>query len=542
MGAGTAPVVRIGGAGGFYGDRVRAPVEMLESTQLDYLTMDYLAELTMSILAKQRARDRHAGWAADLADWLGSGGIEALRSGGVRLVTNAGGANPRACAEEVLSLAIEEGWEDCRVALVTGDDLIPGLNRLNEVGESLDHMETGEGISSVRARLSSVNAYLGAGAISRALARGVDIVVTGRGADPALTLGCMLHHAGWAARAEAAGLPLAGPVHTWAPPDEEDVLDRMAGWTLAGHLIECGAQITGGNSSDWADVPDLARVGYPVAEVHLDGTCVITKPEASGGRVSRRTVAEQLVYEIGDPAEYVTPDVGLDLRQVELEDVGEERVRVSGCRGTPPPERLKVSAAYRDGWFAAAELLVGGEEAEARAHKADDVLRERLSLAGVKEARIGTELFGTGSADLPGLPVAGAAAPEVLIRWAIASPHRRDVITFSREVAPLVLTGPAGVSGYSARAKPREQHRFWPALVERGIVEEGVQLEVLQRDTFEGLGRPALEVLRIRVSQASARLERELMDWLDQIKRTVPEDRLRRRMADRLLELRRGDA
>lgn len=535
---GLPSTVRIGGAGGFYGDRVMAPVEMLESTRLDYITMDYLAELTMSILAKQRSRDRHAGWAADLTDWLGEGGLAALQRDGVRLVTNAGGANPRACAEEVLALAIEEGWDSCRVALVTGDDLHPELTRLQELGEHLEHMETGRTIEDVRPRLSSANAYLGAGAVARALARGADVVVTGRVADPAMTLGCMIHHAGWAARAEAAGLPLAGPVHRWAPPDEVDVLDRMAGWTLAGHLIECGAQSTGGNSTDWAEIDDLGSLGYPVAEVDLDGSCIITKPEGSGGRVSRRTVAEQLVYEIGDPAAYLTPDVVLDLRDVELEDVGEDRVRVHGCRGGAPPERLKVSAAYRDGWFAAAELLVAGEHATARAERADEVLRDRLDRAGLTGLRLQTELFGAGAASLPGVPLPPSDAPEVLVRWAVASQRRREVSTFAREIAPLVLTGPAGVAGYAARARPREQFRFWPALVDREIVEDGIQVEVLQQDTFEGLGRPALEALRIRVSQASARLERELMDWLEHVHKTVPEDRLRRRMADRLLDLR----
>ena len=531
-------VARIGGAGGFWGDRPLAAVEMLRTTEMDYLTMDYLAELTMSILAKQRSRDPEAGWATDLSDWLSEDGMGLLHAKGVKLVTNAGGANPRACAAAVLDLAHDEGWHECKVAIVEGDDMLGRLDEFLQQGETLHHLESGESISHVRDDITAVNAYLGAGAAARGLARGADIVICGRIADASLIVACMLHSAGWAQRAEELDLPLHSPIETWAPDDVENPLDVVAGWTLAGHLIECGAQVTGGNSSDWASIEDLVDVGYPVAESHIDGSCVITKPEGSGGRVDRRVVVEQLLYEIGDPARYLTPDCVLDITAVTLADAGENRVLVQGARGSARPSRLKVSAAHRDGWFATANLLVPGPDAAARAEVADRTLRQRLARSGCDGLRIETEAFGSGVTLPPGMPHADFDPPELLVRWAAMSAERSEVVSFSREIAPLVLTGPAGISGYGARPKPREQFRFWPTLIDRGLVEGNIRLELLEWEQSSDPEAPLapLASLRLRVGQRKARLEADIRGRLEHVVETVPEGRIRHRVASSMLD------
>jgi len=534
-----AKTIRIGGGGGFYGDRVSAPINLLKTSQIDYLILDYLAELTMSILAKQRAREREGGWAVDLADWLGSGGITLLRDRSVRLVTNAGGANPRACAEHVLALAIEDGWSDCKVAVVIGDDLVGRVGELLEAGEYLRHLETDEPITAIRRRLASANAYLGAGGISRALDRGADIVITGRVADASLVVGPMIYESGWASRAEISGSPLCGPVTEWADVAGDDALNLLASWTVAGHLIECGAQSSGGNHTGWIDQPDLGRLGYPIAEIGVDGSLQLTKPKGSGGRLSRLTVCEQLVYEIADPKAYLTPDVIVDLSNVQIEDSGVNRVKVSGAKGSQMPSKLKVSASHQDGWFASAQLLIPGPNAVMRAQVTDETLRSRLDEEGLDSLNICTEIYGGGATVLPGIPIDECEPPEVIIRWAVSSQSRRQVIDFGREIAPLVLTGPAGVAGYSARPRPRSQFRYWPSLIERGHVESKVRVELLD-SKIENLPRPLLNSMRMWLGQAQSTLEHELTDRLERMHRRAPEGR-RKRVSGAILERLKGD-
>ena len=532
----TPHAVRIGGGGGFYGDRLVAPIELLQTGELDYLIIDYLAELTMSILAKQRSRDRHAGWATDLMEWLGAGGIQELRKSSTRLITNAGGAHPEACAKIVLALAIESGWDDCRVGVVTGDDLMPYMSTLIDSGARLNHMEDGDSITSVLDKLASANAYIGAGPIARALERGADIVITGRVADASLTVGPMVHEIGWAARAEAKGLPLCGPIENWAP-EADAALVLIASWTIAGHLIECGAQVTGGNATDWNTQPDLGNLGYPIACVDIDGGVLITKPPASGGRLDRLAVAEQLVYEIGDPAAYPTPDVVVDMRAIELDEV-EDGVRMKGALGQPRPEQLKISASFSDGWFASSSLLVPGPDTLARAQRLDETIRTRLDAVGLIDLEVHTEFHGSGTTLPPGLEIEVNDPPEILIRWAVRSASRRQVVEFGREVAPLVLTGPAGVSGYGARPRPRAQFRFWPALIERSHVEPRVALEILD-SRLEDLPRPVLTQLRLWLGQVHSFIEHELTDRLERLQRNAPEGRTRR-IASAVLERLKG--
>ena len=512
-------ITRIGGGGGFWGDQIFAPIDLLAGADLDYLTMDYLAEVTMSILAKQRTRDPKKGWATDLIDWLKAGGISILHEKGTRLVTNAGGANPHACAEAVLALACEIGWADCRIAMVSGDDVLPLIDDVLDGGSMVQHMDTGDSMFDIRKKMVSANAYLGAGAIARALEKGADIVITGRVADASLIVGSMLHSENWLSDSKSNKYSKYSSVDKWAPSDVDDPLDVLAGWTVAGHLIECGAQVTGGNSSDWKEVKNLADVGYPIAEISGDGTCVITKLSGTGGSVNRRTVSEQLLYEVGDPTSYVTPDVVVDITDVRINEIGHNRVSVTGAIGKKAPKTLKISSNYRDGWFAAADLVIPGPNSIQRAEKTDNVLRERLSdLAGIE---IFTEFFGAGASLPPGLKYLAKNPSEVLVRWAAKSHIRSEIIEFTRSIAPLVLSGPAGVAGYSARMKPREQLRFFPFLLQRELVEPRIQITIMQT-----LGLHLKEI-DPRISEVLTRIER-MAD-------AEPESLWRRRVAKRVL-------
>jgi hypothetical protein len=468
---------RIGGGGGFWGDQPLAPVTLLEQGNLDYLTIDYLSEVTMSIMHKQLARDAEAGWATDLADWLGAGGIDLLHSMDVKLITNAGGANPRACASMVLSAAAEIGWNDCVVAIVIGDDIGGRLSGVSATGAKLEHMfDSSKGSLLDHAeKVVSANAYLGAGPIARALERGADIVITGRVADASLIVGSMLHHQGWAKNAEAEGLPLCGPICEWHNGD--NTLDIIAGWTIAGHLIECGAQVTGGNSSDWLKIDNLATLGYPIAEIEADGRCVITKPLASGGAITTRTIAEQLLYEIGDPSSYITPDCTIDLRDISLEQIAQNQVLVQGAIGIIPPETLKISATHRDGWMAAAELAVPGPNPRVKAERLDQILKQRLKHC--RGLEIHCEFLGDGALLPPSLRVGLPPPSEIIMRWVATSYDKKELAEFARSIAPLVLTGPAGVCGYGARARPRELLRFFPTSIDRVLIEPQVHVRML---------------------------------------------------------------
>ena len=318
----TQRVVRVAGGQGFWGDSLDAPRQQVENGPVDYLMLDYLAEVTMSILQKQKERDPTMGYARDFVGAMDSV-LDAVTERGVRVIANAGGVNPPACAAAIQGVAKKRG-KSLHIGVVTGDDLLPRLGELIEQGHQLAHMETGEALESVRDRVLSANAYIGSKPIVEALTRGAQVVITGRSTDTALTMAPIRFEYGWS----------------------DTDYDRLAAGIVAGHIIECGAQCSGGNCLyDWRNIPDLANVGYPIADAYEDGSFVITKHPGTGGRVSVHTVAEQLVYEMGDPHAYITPDVIADFTTIRLEDVGTDRVRVYGIKGSPPTYKLMMSCA-----------------------------------------------------------------------------------------------------------------------------------------------------------------------------------------------------
>jgi hypothetical protein len=437
--------IRIGNGAGFWGDNLDAPVRLVEKGALDYLTLEYLAELTLSILAHQRKRDPDAGYVGDFTKVLARL-IPFLKSQpGLRIVTNAGGLNPEGCARETARLLIEAGLGDVKIAWVAGDDLMDGMTALRAGGESFRHFDNGESFDAIGPRLVSANAYLGAEPICRALDRGARIVITGRVADASLTVGPAMHEFGWGWR-------------DW---------DKLAAATVAGHLIECGAQVTGGLLSRWETVPDLAGIGYPIVELTASGGCLITKPAGTGGKVDRDTVAAQLLYEIGDPASYLTPDVILDITHVELEEAGPDSVRVKGAKGRPPPETLKVSCAYENGFSAMGELVVCGRDAAAKARACGNLILDRVRLAGFDPERRLLEVVGAGAC-FPGVAVDESLLKEVVLRVSVWDADKRAVERFCREISPIITSGPPGVTGYAgSRPRPRPVLSYWPTTVGR---------------------------------------------------------------------------
>lgn len=451
-------VVRIASGQGFWGDDLEAPVRQVHGGPIDYLMLDYLAEVTMSIMQKQRARDPEAGYARDFVPLMERIFAKCVDDG-VRVVTNAGGVNPEGCAEALVEAGRRAGVAGrAKVGLVTGDDLMDRLDSLLESGHELANMETGEPLSTIRDQVQSANAYIGAAPIVKALGMGADVIVTGRSTDTALTYGPLMHEFGWS-------------------PDDHD---RIAAGVIAGHINECGAQCTGGNCLiDWWTIPDMAAVGFPIVEVSEDGTFVVTKHPGTGGRVNRASVAEQIVYEMGNPVDYITPDVVADFTTIHLDDQGNDRVRVHGIKGGPRTDFLKVSIAYSGGWKATGTLTYSWPDAAAKARSADRILRERLDRLGHSFDEIRTELVGWDSTHGPLVGEPPADHPEVQLRVGVRSSDRAAVERFTREIAPLVLTGPPSVTGF-AGGRPRVQEimAYWPALLRREAVEEHLQVEV----------------------------------------------------------------
>ncbi|MHB0964000.1 MAG: acyclic terpene utilization AtuA family protein [Gemmatimonadaceae bacterium] len=448
--------VRVAGGQGFWGDWPEAPRRQVEGGPVDYLMLDYLAEVTMSILQKQKERDPAMGYARDFVGAMESV-LAAVAERGVKVIANAGGVNPEACAVAVQAMAAAAGRSGAlRIGIVTGDNLLPRIDELLAAGHELRNMDTGEPLSVVRDRVIAANAYIGSTPIVEALAKGANVVITGRSTDTALTMAPLRHEFGWGAA-------------DW---------DKLAAGIIAGHIIECGAQSSGGNCLyDWRNIPNLADVGYPIIEGSADGTFVVTKHPNTGGRVSVPTVTEQLVYEMGDPHAYITPDVVADFTSIQLEDAGADRVRVFGIRGAPATDKLKVSIAYKSGYKAVGSLVYAWPDALEKAQAADRVLRERLDRLGLKFEKVLGEFVGASATHGPLAGNAGANAPEVQYRIGVRDGDRKKVERFTREIVPLVLNGPPSVTGFAGgRPKVEEIVAYWPALVDKTVVQTRVEV------------------------------------------------------------------
>lgn len=440
--------IRIASGQGFWGDLPQAPINQVKNGQIDYLVMDYLAEVTMSIMQKQRMRNEKFGYARDFVDVIAAT-FKEIKDDGVKVISNSGGVNPRACKDAILEVAEEMGIKGVKIAVVDGDDILPNLNELIAKDHSLDNMETGEPISTVKDELLSANIYFGAKPIVDALEGGADIVITGRVTDTGLTLAPMIYEFGW----------------------DLDDYDKMSAGTIAGHIIECGGQVSGGNFTDWETVDDLVNIGFPIIEALPDGSFYVTKHEGTGGLVSEMTVKEQLMYEIGDPANYITPDCVADFTTVRLQQEGENRVKVFGIKGEEPTQTYKVSASYNDGFKLSSTLVYCWPDAVRKAQIAADILFKRAEELGIEFSDTNTEFVGLNACnENPGELESEHIKDlnEVQLRIAVHASSKDDLNRFGKEIAPLILTGPSGVTGFAGgRPKASEVVAYWPALLDK---------------------------------------------------------------------------
>jgi len=447
--------VRIASGQGFWGDLLSAPYNQITKGPVDYVMMDYLAEVTMSIMQKQKRKDPLLGYAKDLIPLMEQM-LPVLVDKGIRVITNGGGVNPRACRDAIFAVAKKLDLRGLRIGVVLGDDILDDLTALQGRGIALKNMDSGEPLSAVMDRVMSANVYFGAWPIVEALRQEAQIIITGRTTDTGLTLAPMIYEFGWDAK-------------DW---------DKIAAGTIAGHILECGGQASGGNfSADWKSVPDLAHIGFPIAEAYPDGEIVITKHEHTGGLVSLQTVKEQLLYEIGNPADYITPDCIADFTTIQLEQEGPDRVRLSGVRGRPATEFYKVSMSYLDGYTAVGTLTYAWPDALEKAKAADAILRARLADLGLGFEEIRTEFVGYNSCLGP-VASDPDSVNEVVLRFGVRGKEYHAVERFGKELAPLILTGPPSVTGFAGgRPKPSEVIAYWPALIPKNDVTPSVVVE-----------------------------------------------------------------
>ena len=443
--------LRIGGASGFWGDSALGPVQLVERGDVDVLVFDYLAELTMSILAGARRKDPALGYATDFVDVAMAQVLPAVVARGIRVVANAGGMNPEGCAQALRALAERLGL-GVRIAVVDGDDVSAQADALRAAGtRTLDG-------GALPARLASANAYLGAQPIRAALDAGAQVVITGRCVDSAVTLGALMHAFDW-------------PADDW---------DRLAAGSLAGHLLECGAQGSGGLFTDWEQVPGWADVGYPIAECEADGSFTITKPPGTGGLVVPAAVAEQMLYEIGDPAAYLLPDVSCDFTAVTMHADGADRVRVEGARGRPPSGAYKVSATWVDGFRCSGQLTIVGLDAVRKAQRTGEAILERTR--AMFAARGWTDYLDTrievlGAESGWGPHARALDTREAVLRVSVAHRERAALELFAREIAPSGTSWSPGTTGASGRPSPSPWIRQVGFLIDKARVSPRLRVD-----------------------------------------------------------------
>ncbi len=469
--------VRVASGQGFWGDLLTAPVDQVRGGPIDYLMLDYLAEVTMSIVQKQRQRDPKAGYARDFVSLMREILPDCVEKD-IKVLSNAGGVNVEGCAEALRDTARELGLSGkVKIGVVTGDDILPRLDEFLDSGVEINSMEDGTPLATIRDKVQSANVYLGASGLVEALGKGAQIIVGGRLTDTGLTLAPLMHEFGW----------------------KFDDWDLVSAGTIAGHIIECGAQASGGNCQyEWDKIPNMGNVGFPIVEALADGTFTVTKHEGTGGRVNVQSVKEQLLYEMGDPKAYITPDVVADFSSIQLAADGEDRVKVFGIKGNANTDFLKVSIAYSGGWKAVGTLVYSWPHAYRKAQAADKILRERCDRLGLEFDVILTEFVGVnathGHLAFSSPPYDGgldaalggrggsldrdlSQIPEVQLRVGVRGQNKADVERFTKEIAPLILTGPPAVTGFAGgRPKVEEIMAYFPALIPKHLIETKVEI------------------------------------------------------------------
>ncbi len=428
-------IIRIGNASGFWGDDLNALKRQIDGGNLDYITSDYLAEITMGILMKQNLKDPSMGFVYDFIEQFDEV-LDSIVESNTKIITNAGGINPIGLAEKLNELVLKRG-KKLKIAAITGDNISDRIDEFYPGKSKLENMETGENFLKVKERILSANLYLGVNPVLEALKSGADIIIAGRVTDTAITLAPMIHEFGW----------------------KLNDFDKLASGIVAGHIIECGTQSTGGNFTGWQDVKNWNNIGFPIIEVEETGEFTVTKHENNGGLVSIGTVKEQLLYEMGRPDEYISPDVIADFSSIHLEKTGENRIRISGTKGYAPTEFLKISISYSGGYKASGTIIIAGDDIQKKAETFESILWNKLNMEF--EEKKSDLLFGT---------VHNNIYKEGYLRFSVFDTDKKKIEKFSKTISALILSGPAGVAVTGGRPKVQEVLGYWPALLSKKLI------------------------------------------------------------------------
>jgi len=445
-------ITRIGNGQGFWGDSIDAPNQLLKNGNIDYLTLDYLAEVTMSIMQRQKLKNPDAGYAKDFVEMIESS-LNIIKENSVKIISNAGGVNPKSCSEKLVQVANKLGHK-LKIGIIEGDNIFDKIDQFISQGVSFENLETGESFDRIREKVTSANVYINSFPIAEALELGAEIVLAGRVSDPGLVLGPTIYEFGWV----------------------KENINRLASGTLAGHVLECGAQCTGGNYSKWWKVPDLANIGYPIVEINSTGDFIITKQDQSGGLVNRETVCEQILYEMGNPKKYISPDVCVDFTSFELEDLGHNRVHISNVKGFKETDTYKVAISYFAGYKASGQLTISGPDAMEKAKKTAEIIWERLKNANCVYEDTQTEFLGVNSCHKDIVDIS-KNINEVVLRLGVKDKNKEKVNRFGKELAPVITNGPPGITGFSGgRPKAQPIVAYWPTLIPKNLIKTTVSI------------------------------------------------------------------
>ena len=445
-------IIKIANGQGFWGDSLQAPIDLVKSNNIDYLTLDYLAEVTMSIMQKQKNKNPNLGYAYDFVNFINAI-CDDLKFNNVKIVTNAGGVNPYECAKQIKKIFKNNNISK-KIAVIEGDNITKNIKTFISNGLNFQNMEDDSSINPILNDIYSANVYIDSFSIKDAIDLGADIVLCGRVSDPGLCVGPVLHE------------------YNWKRTD----YDKIASATLAGHIIECGAQATGGNHTNWKKIPNLKNVGYPIAEIKRNGEFFITKNDNSGGIVNKQTVCEQILYEMGDPKEYISPDVCVDFTSFKLEEIGTNKIYVSNVKGKKPTDTLKVAINYFNGYKSTGQLTISGPNAYDKAKYTSQLIWSRLEDLKCTFTKTNTEYLGLSSCTADILPFPDKLN-EVVLRLSVMDKNKSNVSRFGAEIAPVITNGPPGITGFSGgRPKPQEVISYFPTLIPRNLIKPTIQI------------------------------------------------------------------
>ena len=438
--------IRIANGQGFWGDSVDAPLNLIKYGNIDYLTLDYLAEVTMSIMQRQKQKNPKLGYATDFVK-LVENSAHLISRNKIKIIANAGGVNPNECRKAIMKVCSKKNI-NLKIAMVIGDDIYNDIDTLIENGQKFKNLDSDENVSSIVKNIYSANVYIDSFSIAHALELGADIVLCGRISDPGLVVAPCIYEFGWGKKE----------------------YDKLASATVAGHIIECGAQCTGGNFSKWMDIKNLDNIGYPIASVREDGYFEISKPENTGGIINKYTISEQILYELGNPRFYISPDVCVDFTSFNLKKIKKNVVAVKGVKGKAPTATFKVSISYFSGYKASGQLTISGPNAIEKAKKSADIIWKNLRRSGIQFDKTCTELLGFSSCHRS-LAIKPTIVNEIILRIGVKSYNKMYVERFTKELAPLITSGPPGITGFSeGRPKVKEVIAYWPTLIDRNLI------------------------------------------------------------------------